>query len=206
MMVSRKTTKLRAVGVAGVVGLALVASACGGSSGGSNSTASTSTPQPSSSSQTPVSTSGLKIATAKGAAGTYLTDSAGRALYLWDADSNGMSSCMGGCAAGWPPLTTKGKPSAGSGVTASDLGTVKRSDGSMQVTYNDKPLYYFAGDSGPGKAAGQGVNDFGAKWWLVAPSGKAITASASSNGASGDSSSGDSSSSSSSGDAGGGWS
>jgi hypothetical protein len=59
---------------------------------------------------------------------------------------------------------------------ASDLGTSTRSDGTKQVTYDGHPLYYFAGDSGPGMASGQGSDNFGAKWWLVAPSGSDVTA------------------------------
>jgi predicted lipoprotein with Yx(FWY)xxD motif len=139
------------------------------------------------------------VETAKGSGGTYLAGPNGHALYLWVADSGGKSSCSGACAAAWPPLVTKGSPAAGSGVTASDLGTITRSDGREQVTYKGHPLYYFAGDTSAGKTTGQGTNGFGAKWWLVAPSGTAITASATSSAASGGYSSGSSTSSSSSG-------
>jgi len=69
---------------------------------------------------------------------------------------------------------------ASGGAKASDLGTITRSDGSKQVTYDGHPLYYFSGDSGPGTAAGQGSDGFGAKWWLVSPSGSDITAAVSS--------------------------
>jgi hypothetical protein len=63
---------------------------------------------------------------------------------------------------------------------ASDLGTITRSDGTKQVTYDGHPLYYFAGDSGAGTATGQGSDGFGAKWWLVSPAGADVTASVSS--------------------------
>jgi hypothetical protein len=79
-------------------------------------------------------------------------------------------------------VTTTGNPTAGTGVTASDLGMTKRSDGSEEVTYMGHPLYYFVADKSSGQTKGQGSNSFGAKWWLVAPSGSAITTGASSSG------------------------
>jgi Secreted repeat of unknown function len=69
---------------------------------------------------------------------------------------------------------------ASGSAVASDLGTITRSDGSKQVTYDGHPLYYFSGDSGAGTASGQGSDGFGAKWWLVSPSGSDVTASVSS--------------------------
>ncbi len=129
--------------------------------------------------------------------GTDLTGASGRALYLWAADSNGKSSCSGECAKVWPPVITKVTPSASGGVTAGDLGTITRSDGSKQVTYKGHPLYYFVEDSRAGVTKGQGSNSFGAKWWLVAPSGSVITAAASTAASSSASSSGSAS--------GGGW-
>jgi len=138
---------------------ALLVAACGGS-------AQTTTKAPASPS------GGLKISTSgKG----YLTDGSGRALYLWVADKGSKSVCTGECAQDWPPLTAKGTPSAGTGVKAGDLGTSARPGGGSQVTYHGHPLYYFEGDSGPGTTTGQGSPQFGAKWWLVAPSGAAIT-------------------------------
>jgi hypothetical protein len=77
-------------------------------------------------------------------------------------------------------VTTTGSPSASGSAKASDLGTITRSDGAKQVTYDGHPLYYFAGDSGPGTASGQGSDNFGAKWWLVAPSGTDVTGAVSS--------------------------
>jgi len=68
-----------------------------------------------------------------------------------------------------------GTLTATGGAQASDLGTLTRSDGTKQATYDGHPLYYFVGDSGPGQTAGQGSDNFGAKWWLVAPSGAMIT-------------------------------
>jgi hypothetical protein len=72
-------------------------------------------------------------------------------------------------------VPASGKLTASGGAKTSDLGTITRSDGSKQVTYDGHPLYFFAGDSGAGQITGQGSNGFGAKWWLVAPSGAEIT-------------------------------
>ena len=206
-MGTRRLLSWRIGGVAAVIAVALTVAACGSSnttsSSASSSTAaaaasSTTSAATSAASASPVSAKALAIGLTKGSAGTYLTGASGRALYLWVADSNGMSSCSGACAKAWPPLLTKGTPIAAHGVTAGGLGTITRSDGTKQVTYDGHPLYYFAGDPHAGSTNGQGSDAFGAKWWLVAPSGSAITA-GSAGAASG---SGASSSSSSSG----GWS
>jgi predicted lipoprotein with Yx(FWY)xxD motif len=117
------------------------------------------------------------ITTKSGSAGSFLTDGSGRAVYLWVKDSMNKSECSGACAGAWPPVPANGSVTASGGAKASDLGTIARSDGSKQVTYDGHPLYYFAGDSGPGQTNGQGSNGFGAKWWLVAPSGSQITGS-----------------------------
>jgi predicted lipoprotein with Yx(FWY)xxD motif len=112
--------------------------------------------------------------TKTGPAGTYLVDGTGKSLYLFAIDTGGKSRCSGPCAQAWPPLTTKGQPKAGSGVTASKLTTTTRSDGSTQVVYAGHPLYFFAGDTSAGATNGQGINNFGGQWWLVAPAGTAI--------------------------------
>lgn len=121
------------------------------------------------------STTATVIESHAGSAGSFLTDSSGRAVYLWAADSMNKSMCSGACAGAWPPVTTKGMVTAANGAKAADLGTITRSDGSKQVTYLGHPLYYFAGDSGSGQTNGQGSDSFGAKWWLVAPTGSKIT-------------------------------
>jgi predicted lipoprotein with Yx(FWY)xxD motif len=197
-MASRRAGRFRIAGVAALATAGLIVAGCGSSSSTSSTpTAAAATNAPSSSSTTsaaaPVA-AGVTIKTAKGSSGTYLVGPDGRALYLWVADTGGKSSCSGACAGAWPPLLTKGKPAAGAGVSASDLGTTMRSDGTEQVTYKSHPLYYFVADKSAGSTSGQGSNSFGAKWWLVAPSGAAITT----GGSSSSSSSGGSSSSSSS--------
>ena len=107
--------------------------------------------------------------------GMILVDGSGRTLYLFEKDQPDQSACAGACAAEWPVDQSSGAPEAGSGVTASMLGTIKRGDGSTQVTYNKHPLYYFQGDSGAGQQNGQGVDAFGAKWYAVTPAGGAVT-------------------------------
>ena len=127
-------------------------------------------------------------------------------MYLWTKDSDGMSACSGACAGAWPPVTTTGTVTASGEAKSSDLSTITRSDGTKQVTYDGHPLYYYSGDSGPGTASGQGSDSFGAKWWLVAPTGSDITASVSSFTVSGGSSGAAPAPAASSKSAGGGWS
>jgi len=117
----------------------------------------------------------VTVATSTGAGGTHLVSGSGRSIYLWVADKGSKSKCTGTCARNWPPVVTTRAPTAGSGTNGADLGTTMRSDGSKQVTYKGHPLYFFLGDQTPGATYGQGSNQFGARWWLVAPAGTAIT-------------------------------
>ena len=120
------------------------------------------------------STGRTTVAVAKSPLGNILVDSKGITLYDFVKDKGTASTCYGACAALWPPLTTKGKPIAGHGVRATLLGTTKRKDGKLEVTYNGHPLYYFVTDRKPGQTTGQGVNQFGAPWWVLSPTGKEI--------------------------------
>lgn len=161
---------------------ALLLAACGTSSGSSAYGGSSSTAARSS-----TSASGAKVVTVEthsGDVGTYLTDGSGRTLYLFAKDTAGRSSCSADCATYWPPLTTAGAPAASGATKAGMLATITRSDGSKQVTYGGHPLYYFAGDAAAGDLKGQGVNGFGAKWWVVSPSGASISMAASGGGSS----------------------
>jgi len=114
------------------------------------------------------------LVSVSGIPGKFLADSQGRTLYLFEADKGGTSTCAGACAAAWPPVTASGMPTAGSGVNEALLGTVKRSDGTEQLTYNHHPLYYFAADTGAGTAKGQGSKAFGAGWYVVNAKGSKI--------------------------------
>jgi predicted lipoprotein with Yx(FWY)xxD motif len=169
MMSSWRQARIRLSGAAAVMGVAALVAACGGSNSSSSASGAAHNAPAAS------TTGKVSVGTATGSDGRYLVGASGRALYLWVADSHGKSVCAGSCAQYWPPLTTKSTPVAASGVTMSQLGTITRSGGVKQVTYNGHPLYYFVGDTSKGSLTGQGSDNFGAKWWLVAPSGTAIT-------------------------------
>ncbi|WP_069467761.1 COG4315 family predicted lipoprotein [Actinacidiphila rubida] len=117
------------------------------------------------------------MTTKSGPLGTVLVNSKGHTLYLFQGDKSSTSTCNGNCAKQWPPLTVSGntKPTGSGGVDTSKLSTTTRSDGSKQVTYNGHPLYTFSGDSKAGQTNGQGLNAFGAKWYVVGTNGKQIT-------------------------------
>ena len=120
--------------------------------------------------------SGVAMVTAASSKlGMVLVDGSGRTLYLFEKDQPNRSACTGACVAAWPVDQSSGTPKAGSGVKASLLGTITRSDNTTQVTYNHHPLYYYAGDSQPGQHNGQGLNAFGAAWFVVAPAGGAVS-------------------------------
>jgi len=106
--------------------------------------------------------------------GMILVNSSGHTLYLFAKDTNGKSACSGSCAKFWPPLTSVGMPAAGKGVKTSLLGTTKRSNGSLQVTYKSHPLYTFALDKKAGQTSGEGNVAFGAKWYAVSANGTAV--------------------------------
>ncbi len=160
------------------VAAALVLAACGGSSSssssGSSSTPSYGAAKPSTSNTSNSSSAASVVGTKTSSLGTFLVDANGRTLYLWDADHGSKSTCSGACAQAWPPLTTTTTPKASGAVKASLLGTIKRADGSREVTYAGHPLYYFAGDTQAGQTTGQGSNGFGAPWWVVTPAGNAL--------------------------------
>ena len=107
--------------------------------------------------------------------GNTLVDANGRALYLFEADKRGQSTLSAAGQAVWPPLTTTAKPAAAGGVIASQITLIKGAGGSRQVAYNGHPLYYYVGDHGPGQTKGQGLNEFGARCYVLAPNGTAIT-------------------------------
>jgi predicted lipoprotein with Yx(FWY)xxD motif len=164
-----------AAGAGSAFGVALLVAAC---STGSSSTAAAGSSSPAGASSSSAAAGGsgsTVITTVSSSAGTFLATSSGHAVYLWSKDGNGMSACTGACTGAWPPVTTTGQVTASGGAKSSDLGTITRPDGTKQVTYDGHPLYFFAGDSGPGMASGQGNDGFGAKWWLVSPSGSDVT-------------------------------
>lgn len=118
--------------------------------------------------------SNATVSLRKTSLGMILVSANGHTLYLFAKDRNGQSACSGSCAQFWPPLIARSKPTAGPGVKASLLGTSKRSNGSMQVTYNKHPLYGFSLDKQAGQTKGEGVSAFGAKWYGLSARGTAV--------------------------------
>jgi predicted lipoprotein with Yx(FWY)xxD motif len=141
---------------------ALAIAGCGG--GGS---AKTPSPKTAASSSPTLRLAGLEP-------GKALVDAQGRTLYLFEADRSDKSTCNGACASLWPPATVTGTTTAGPGLTADEIGTTKRSDGERQLTYNGHPLYRYAADRKPGDVTGQGLDQFGAKWYVLNASGAKI--------------------------------
>jgi predicted lipoprotein with Yx(FWY)xxD motif len=129
-----------------------------------------------SASPAPPAASGASISVASTKLGQVLVDSKGLTVYLFLADKGTASSCnSASCVQYWPPVLTNGAPQAGTGVDATLLGTTTRTDGTTQVTYASHPLYLFLSDMKAGDVTGQGVNAFGAPWYVVSPSGMQIS-------------------------------
>lgn len=160
---SRPLTFLASAAVIPLVALAVAA--CGG--GGGAATAAS----------PPKTSSGASatVGVANSSLGSILVNSTGRTLYLFKADVGATSSCSGACAVAWPPLLATGTPIAGTGLTASKLGTITRSGGKQQVTYNSHPVYLYVGDKKAGEVNGQGVTAFGAAWFALTPAGNQIS-------------------------------
>jgi len=112
-----------------------------------------------------------------GSLGRMLVNANGRTLYLFTRDPRGKSACTGTCATFWHPVATSGKPRAAHGVSASLLGTTKRRDGRLQATYDGHALYTFELDTKAGQMHGEGLNEFGGKWYAVSPNGTKLVTS-----------------------------
>jgi predicted lipoprotein with Yx(FWY)xxD motif len=144
-------------------GCGAAASASGGAYGG-----------PAASTAAPAAGAAAVVATRASSLGPILVDGRGRTLYLFEQDRGTTSTCDGSCAAIWPPLTTKAAPQAGTGAAGTKLGTTRRADGTLEVTYGGHPLYAYAGDAKPGDTTGQGVDQFGAEWYVLSPAGTKV--------------------------------
>jgi predicted lipoprotein with Yx(FWY)xxD motif len=175
---------------AGGVLTAALASACGSGGGYGSSSAATAPANPAASADAtspatgvgaggyqappPPAVAAVAVGLRKSAVGTFLVDGSGRTLYLFEADKANASSCTSTCTQAWPPLTTMAAATAGQGVNSALLGVVKRSDGTSQVSYGGHPLYFYADDTAAGQVHGQGVTEFGAKWYVVSSAGQKI--------------------------------
>src|SRR5579864_2914676 len=154
----------RILSAAGLAAVVLALAACGSSS----------------SSSTPAATGNTVLSRTIGGT-TVLTNAAGFTLYSFAPDTSTTSNCNGQCATYWPPV--KGPVTAGSGVTGT-LGTITRSDGTTQATYDGHPLYTFVGDKSPGQNTGNGKNLSGGLWWEMTVSGSTPPAGAAAGGGS----------------------
>jgi predicted lipoprotein with Yx(FWY)xxD motif len=164
--------KRAAVGAATIASIAAIGllTACASSNGSSSSNpaaGSATTPAASAASASPAAASGTAVLkTEQTSLGMVLTNAQGMTVYWFAADHGATSACSGACAAAWPPVA--GTPQAAAGVTLSGtLGTITRSDGTKQATYNGHPLYTFKADTAPGQVNGNSVSGYGAKWYAV---------------------------------------
>jgi predicted lipoprotein with Yx(FWY)xxD motif len=169
---SRLRMPLALLAVAAAAAVLAACSSSGTSSTGGSTGTSTSSP-------VSATAGSLKTATIGGA--TVLTNAKGLTLYSFAPDTPTKSNCNGTCAQNWPPV--KG-PATASGVTGA-FGTIKRSDGSTQATFDEHPLYTFVGDTAPGQANGNGLNAAGGLWHEITTSGTAPAGSSSGSGGGG---------------------
>jgi predicted lipoprotein with Yx(FWY)xxD motif len=107
--------------------------------------------------------------------GGTLVDGAGRTLYLFAGDKPNVSTLSAAGQAVWPPFTANAKPQALNGAIAARIGAVAHTTGAAQITYNGHPLYYYVADTSPGQTRGQGLNQFGALWYVLGANGNAVT-------------------------------
>ncbi len=169
------------LGVA-ATGVALLIAGCGGSGTTTSTTAPSAaatnaaqTEAATTSTTAAPTTPGVVVVTKHGKLGTILAAGGKRlTVYLFEGDKGTTSSCTGGCAKVWPPVTTGASPTVGGSANTADIGTTTRQDGSKQVTYKGHPLYFYAKDGDSGDAYGQGISSFGADWYVVAPSGNKV--------------------------------
>jgi predicted lipoprotein with Yx(FWY)xxD motif len=169
----RKRACAGAATIAGIAAIGLLA-ACGSSNPSSPAAGSTTTSAATATASTPASvtasaaaaSSSTVLKTEHTSLGTVLADAQGMTVYWFAADHGTTSACSGACAAAWPPVI--GMPKAAAGVTLTGtLGTITRSDGAKQATYNGHPLYTFKADSAPGQVNGNKVTGFGAAWYAI---------------------------------------
>lgn len=158
------------VGTLAVTSLALVLAACGGGTTATPTTQPTVAATATAATATPAASQaqgGTTLATGSTSLGTVLVGPNGHTLYTFDSDTTpGQSACTSsGCMGTWPALTATGTPTAGSGISGA-LTTFDRGDGTKQVAYNGKPLYFYAPDTAAGDTKGDGV---GGKWHVAKP-------------------------------------
>jgi predicted lipoprotein with Yx(FWY)xxD motif len=170
----------------GLAGAAVVAAAlsagCGGqpaerpapaSDAKAASTAGSSRAAASTAGAAPVAQRGTTVKVVRSQFGRILADGRGQALCLFSRERGRTSRCYGACAVAWPPVPARGRPMAGAGARASLIGTTRRRDGTRQITYRERPVYYYVGDS-PGRVLCQNVTEFGGVWRVLRADGMAV--------------------------------
>jgi predicted lipoprotein with Yx(FWY)xxD motif len=168
-----------------LAGAAVVLAACG-SSASPSANSNTSAPAVGSSASGAstggtTSNSGLTIGTRKTTIGTVLVNAQGKTLYWFAIDTSTTSKCLGSCVTYWPPVIGTPKAAPGSNLTMK-FGTITRSGGQLQATYDGHPLYTYVGDTSAGQATGNAKNLSGGLWWAMTPSGSKLGAASSSGG------------------------
>lgn len=160
--------------------LALAASAsllafagCGGDDDEDSQSAATTAETTTTTTAPPAAAIGTSIKAGDSQYGQVLFDGEDQAVYYFDKEKSATSECYDACAEAWPPVLTKGDPEAGNGVQAGKLGTTQRDDGTTQITYNGRPLYYY--DEPPGAVTCHNVDEFGGLWLAVQPNGEAVS-------------------------------
>ena len=173
MIRSRSRLMVFLAGAAVVALSAIALAACGGGSSSNDASASASTTPPTPTKNTSARLPMVRVS--KNPLGRILVDSQRHTLYIFKKDSGKKSACFGACAKAWPPLRANGKPTVGTGATASRVGTITRSDGKPQVTYGGHPLYRFVKDTKPGQTRGEGLTAFGGRWFALSPAAKQVS-------------------------------
>lgn len=163
----------RPAAVAAAASLLLLGGACGNGGAGGGGSPSSGVPSEHGESSAKART----VAARSGAGlGKILSGGQDKTLYVFEKDKSPESTCSGACALAWPPMIVKAPPVAGEGgVRKSLLGTSKRADGKTQVTYKGRPLYFHQADQRAGQANGQGLEQFGARWFVLGTDGEAVT-------------------------------
>ncbi|MCW2718304.1 hypothetical protein [Pseudonocardia sp.] len=174
VLVGNRAGRIRRLGpLVGLSGL-MLAAACGtGASTASGGGYGAAAPATSAPVATATSVATVQTVTASGL-GTILADGQGRSLYLFEADTGTTSTCTGGCAQVWPPVLSAAAAHAAGGAAAQLVSTTRRADGTEQLAYHGHPLYYYVGDRAAGDVHGQGLNQFGAGWYVLDPHGNKI--------------------------------
>lgn len=166
--------------LAPITALALAAAGCGNEDANDNGSASNpggaamAKSEETTKAEAPAKPKGTRIKVVSSDYGRVIADGKGEAFYLFDKEDAGRAECYGACARAWPPVLTKGRPQAGGAAKQSLLGTTRRRDGKLQVTYAGQPLYYYVDDS-PGTILCHDVAEFGGLWLVVKPNGKAAS-------------------------------